>query len=112
MYPEVVLRGLSTIVPGLYRYRDHLPETVVDAGYYTKTSENRPLACQVGPEGSYVCGALSGFGIMAACGVGELVANAIADLPLPEWARWFDIRRYEDAAYVSEMATSKDSGQL
>ena len=45
-------------------------------------------------------------------GIHELVANAIADLPLPEWSRWFDIRRYEDAAYVAEIATTEDSGQL
>ena len=106
------MRGLSTIVPELEQYRDRLPETVIDAGYYTKTAENRPLACRVGPEGSYVCGALSGFGILAACGVGELVANAVANLPLPEWAHWFDIRRYDDGRYISEIVATADSGQL
>lgn len=112
LYPEVVLRGLSTILPELDRYRDRLPETVVDAGYYTKTPENRPLAGPVGPDGSYVCGALSGFGIMAACGVGELVAHAVGGLRLPDWAASFDLRRYEDAAYVRSVAATEDSGQL
>ena len=112
MYAEVVVRGLSTIIPELARYHDRLPETVVDAGYYTRTAENRPLACRVGPKGSFVCGALSGFGIMAACGVGELVANAVSGNALPGWAHWFDIRRYDDPSYVRWVASMEDSGQL
>ncbi|MDX2342398.1 MAG: FAD-binding oxidoreductase [Acidimicrobiia bacterium] len=112
MYTEVVLRGLAKMVPALAGYRDHLPEAHVDGGYYTKTVENRPLAGPAGPAGAYVCGALSGFGIMAACGVGELVATAIAGGAMPDWARWFDLCRYEDPAYVRAIETSGDTGQL
>jgi glycine/D-amino acid oxidase-like deaminating enzyme len=112
LYTEAVLRGLATMVPGLSGYQDHLPEAVVDAGYYTRTQENRPLAGPAGPAGAYVCGALSGFGIMAACGVGELVATAISGRTLPDWAHWFDLRRYDDPAYVAEIASLEDSGQL
>ncbi|MDJ0925252.1 MAG: FAD-dependent oxidoreductase [Acidimicrobiia bacterium] len=112
LYPEVVLRGLAAVVPALAAYQERLPEVVVDAGYYTKTVENRPLACPVGPAGSYVCGALSGFGIMAACAVGELVAGSIAGFEPPAWAHWFDLRRYEDPAYARWAAGATDSGQL
>jgi glycine/D-amino acid oxidase-like deaminating enzyme len=112
LYTEVVLRGLATMVPALRPYQDRLPEAVVDAGYYTRTRENRPLAGPAGPEGSFVCGALSGFGIMAACGVGELVATAITGGSMPDWAPWFDLRRYDNAEYVAEIASLKDSGQL
>ena len=111
MYTEVVLRGLATMVPALDAYRDHLPEAVIDGGYYTKTVENRPLVGPAGPAGSYVCGALSGFGIMAACGVGELVATAISGGELPDWARWFDLRRYDDPEYLTAIA-ALDTGQL
>ena len=112
LYAEVVLRGLARIIPALESYSEALPETVVDAGYYTKTKENRPLAGQAGPEGSYVCGALSGFGIMAACAVGELVALGIAGARLPRWSRWFELRRYDDPKYVASLAEMPDSGQL
>ena len=112
LYTEAVLRGLATMVPGLSAYRDRLPAASVDGGYYTKTVENRPLAGPVGPRGSYVCGALSGFGIMAACGVGELVAYAIGGRANPEWAKWFDLRRYEDADYMKSVRAMGSSGQL
>ncbi len=112
LYAEVVLRGLATIMPALASYGEALPETVIDAGYYTKTRENRPLAGPVGPAGSYVCGALSGFGIMAACAVGELVAQGVAGAPLPDWARWFEMSRYDDPEYVAGLAAITDSGQL
>lgn len=112
MYSEVVLRGLATMVPALSAYRDRLPEAGVDGGYYTKTIENLPLVGPAGPEGAFVCGALSGFGIMAACGVGELVATAVGGGDLPDWAHWFDLRRYEDPDYVSRIDAAADSGQL
>ena len=112
LYAEVVLRGLAKITPALAPYRDALPETVIDAGYYTKTRENRPLAGPAGLAGSYVCGALSGFGIMAACAVGELVAWDIAGVPLPDWAHWFELSRYDDPDYVAGVAAITDSGQL
>ena len=107
-----MLRGLASIIPALSPYTTALPQTVVDAGYYTKTSENRPLAGPVGPAGSYVCGALSGFGIMAACAVGELVALGIGGGELPDWSRWFELSRYNDPAYVASLQAMTDSGQL
>jgi glycine/D-amino acid oxidase-like deaminating enzyme len=100
------------MVPALLAYQDRLPEAVVDAGYYTRTEENRPLAGPAGPEGAYVCGALSGFGIMAACGVGEVVATAISGGELPDWAPWFDLRRYDNPEYLAKIAVLEDSGQL
>ena len=112
LYTEAVLRGLATMVPALRRYADRLPEAVIDAGYYTRTQENRPLAGPAGPQGAYVCGALSGFGIMAACGVGELVATAVSGGGLPAWAHWFDLRRYDNPQYLAEIASLGDSGQL
>ena len=45
-FPETVLRGMATLVPGLATYLQRLPKAYVDGGYYTKTRENRPL---IGP---------------------------------------------------------------
>lgn len=109
LYPEVCLRGLAQIVPGLRCYYDddfkeqHLStysiksagelsssdnqnkKPYVDGGYYTKTVENVPL---VGPApgqggqghvgGAYLCGAVSGYGIMAGHAAGELLAMHVA----------------------------------
>ena len=112
LYAEVVLRGMAAMVPGLRAYRDRLPETVVDGGYYTKTVENRPLVGPTGIAGSYVAGALSGFGLMAGCAIGELATLHATGGPLPDYAPAFSLERYEDPAYREEIATLADVGQL
>lgn len=112
LYAEVVLRGLTALIPGLEQYHDRFPETVVDGGYYTKTVENRPLVGPTGVTGSYVAGALSGFGLMAACGVGELAALHVTGGPLPDYAPAFSLERYDDPRYLEEVASLGDVGQL
>ncbi len=111
-YPEVVLRGLSRLVPALRRYFDRLPKPVVDGGYYAKTRENRPLIGPLPVEGAYVIGALSGFGIMAACACGELLAAHVVEDELPSYASWFLLERYEDPAYQKLLEDWDESGQL
>ncbi|MFQ3634054.1 hypothetical protein [Roseiflexus sp.] len=71
---DVTLRGLARIILALDVYVHQPPRPTIDGGYYTKTRENRPLIGPVGPRGSFVLGALSGYGIMAACGAAELLA--------------------------------------
>lgn len=70
-YGQAVLRGLVHMVPALAAYLDEERFKVDDlitvtGGYYCKTPENMPL---LGPlrdiEGLFVCGALSGFGVMS-----------------------------------------------
>jgi hypothetical protein len=39
--PDITLRGMSTLVPGLARYFPSLPKPFVDGGYYTKTPGER-----------------------------------------------------------------------
>ncbi len=89
LYPEVAIRGMARLVPAMGRYRDALPETVVDGGYYTKTGENLPLIGPAGPDGHYVCGALSGYGVMAAAAAGDLCAAWIVGEDLPDYASVF-----------------------
>jgi glycine/D-amino acid oxidase-like deaminating enzyme len=111
-YPEMVLRGLTTMIPGLKPYVDRLPKSIVDGGYYTRTRENRPLIGKLPVEGAYVIGALSGFGVMAACGAGELLATHLTGSKLPPYAPVFALERYEDPEYQKLLENWGESGQL
>lgn len=112
LYAEVVLRGMTAMLPAMAGYAERLPHTVVDGGYYTKTAENRPLAGPLRTPGAFVAGALSGFGVMAACGVAELVALHVTGGPLPEHAPAFALDRYDDPAYLAEVEALADTGQI
>jgi glycine/D-amino acid oxidase-like deaminating enzyme len=112
MYPELVVRGLSTMVPAVDGYLDRLPQPYVDGGYYTKTSENRPLIGPIGPAGSFVVGALSGYGVMAAPAAGELVAKHVLGFELPGCGRFLSPDRYVDPDYLTLLKGIDDQGQL
>ncbi|MCG8347016.1 MAG: FAD-binding oxidoreductase [Chloroflexales bacterium] len=111
-YPEIALRGLAVMIPGLQAYFDHIPAPVIDGGYYTKTRENRPLIGPLPVKGAYVIGALSGFGLMAACAAGELLAAYIAGGALPPYAPAFALNRYDDPAYRALLDNWGESWQL
>ncbi len=111
-YPEIALRGMSRMIPALAAYLPRLPRCVVDGGYYTKTRENRFLAGPLPVEGAYVLGALSGYGLMAANGAADLLADHIMGRPLPRYAAAFRLDRYEDPAYRARLEQWGDSGQL
>jgi len=63
-------------------------------------------------EGAYVLGAVSGYGIMSACGVGELLASHVAGTQLPSYAPAFTLERYDDPEYQTKLQDWGDSGQL
>ncbi|NIS83547.1 MAG: FAD-dependent oxidoreductase [Anaerolineales bacterium] len=111
-YPEIVLRGLATMVPALKAYFGRLPKPVVDGGYYTKTQENRPLVGPLNVDGAWIIGALSGYGMMASPVCGELLAKHLTGAELPEYARWFLLDRYQDPEYVQLLRDWGDTGQL
>jgi glycine/D-amino acid oxidase-like deaminating enzyme len=111
-YPEIVLRGLATAIPGLEAYFDRMPKPVVDGGYYTKTQENRPLVGPMPVEGAYVIGALSGFGMMASPASGELLAAHITRSELPHYAPAFALERYDDPEYKGLLENWGASGQI
>ena len=75
------------------------PKCFVDGGYYTKTQENRFLSCPLPIEGAYVLGGLSGYGMMSSNGAADLLADYIAERPLPHYAPAFHLDRYQDPAY-------------
>ena len=112
LYPEIVLRGMSVVIPELSCYFQQPPKPYMDGGYYTKTQENRPLVGPLGIEGSWILGALSGYGLMAAPACGELLARHISGDELPEYSSWFLLSRYEDPEYQSLLQDWGRSGQL
>jgi len=111
-YPEIALRGLATMLPRMKEYFARMPRPQVDGGFYTKTQENRPLVGSMGVDGAYMVGAVSGYGIMSACGVGELLADHITGKALPKYAPAFELSRYADPEYQKMLEKWDDSGQL
>lgn len=111
LYPEVVMRGLTTMVPGLEVYLDRLPPSVVDGGYYTKTAENRPLIGPSGVDGVHLLAGLSGFGVMVSAGAADLLARHITGTDVPGYADAFLLSRYDDPEYVAGLDEAA-SGQL
>lgn len=111
-YPEIVMRGLGAMLPRMQDYFRKFPKPVVDGGYYTKTIENRPLVTPLDIEGAFLIGAFSGFGIMASCACGELLAAQVTGDTLPPYASSFDLKRYQNPDYIKLLETWGDTGQL
>jgi glycine/D-amino acid oxidase-like deaminating enzyme len=111
-YAEIALRGMSTMVPGLKAYNGKTSRPYIDGGYYMRTQENRPLIGPVPVEGATISCAFSGFGVMASCAGGELIARHIMEAALPDYAPAFLLSRYEDPAYRALLDVWGDGGQL
>ncbi len=110
---EIIMRGLVRIVPGITTYLDRMGRPIIDGGYYCKTRENRPLICPLPVTGTFVIGALSGFGIMAAPAAAELLSAQITGSAQPTYAPAFDLLRYQDPDYQVLLETwDPTAGQL
>ena len=112
-YAELVLRGLAVLIPGLATYFGRMPKPFVDGGYYVKTRENRPLIGPLPVDGAYIIGALSGYGLQASSGAGELLSFHVAGETLPSYGFPFLMERYEDQVYLKELEKyDAESGQI
>jgi len=111
-YPEIALRGLAAMLPGMKDYFNKMPRPQLDGGYYTKTRENRPLVGPLPVEGAFVIGAVSGYGIMSACATGELLAQHVTGIALPDNAPDLMLSRYEDPEYLKGLEYLQESGEL
>ena len=111
-YPEVVVRGLTRMVPALTEYLGpRMRRPYVDGGYYCKTKENRLLLGPTPVAGNYLLCGMSGYGIMASQAAAELLAAYVVGAALPDYAPEFALSRYDDPAYLAKMA-AMTSGQL
>jgi glycine/D-amino acid oxidase-like deaminating enzyme len=112
LYAQVVLRGLSRMVPSLSAYFPPPGSTdpfsfrtkvTVKSGYYCKTLDNTPLLGPIkGKKGMFLCGGVSGFGVMCSQGAAEIVGSQVlASLDpslkklVPEIASDFDPQRFD-----------------
>ena len=112
-YPEILIRGLARMIPGLSAYFGQGSRAYADGGYYCKTRENRPLIGPLPVEGAYVIGGLSGYGIMSSQAAGELLATHVTGGALPAYAPAFLLSRYEDPTYQTLLENwDVTSGQL
>lgn len=111
-YPDIVLRGLATMLPDLRTYFEKSTRPTLDGGYYTRTRENRPLIGPLPVDGAHVIGALSGFGLMSACAAGELLAAHLTQTELPSYADAFVLERYNDPNYLKAFSSIQSTGQL
>jgi glycine/D-amino acid oxidase-like deaminating enzyme len=111
-YPEILLRGMARMIPGLNTYLDPMPRPYVDGGYYTKVADNRPLIGPLKVPGTFVCSAFSGYGIMAACAAGELVTSHVLGRDLPDYASALLPQRFDNPAYLEQIADLSGSGQI
>ena len=111
-YPELAIRGLAAMLPRMKEYFSKMPRPQLDGGYYTKTRENRPIVGPTNVDGAYIIGALSGYGVMSACGVGDLLAAHVTGSELPSFAKAFLLSRYDDPEYQKKLEKWIESGQL
>jgi glycine/D-amino acid oxidase-like deaminating enzyme len=111
-YPEIALRGLAAMLPRMQEYFARMPRPQLDGGFYTRTRENRPLIGPMCVDGAFVAGALSGYGIMSACGVGDLLTAHVTGAELPSYAFAFELARYKHPEYQKMLESWGDSGQL
>ncbi|OED37784.1 FAD-dependent oxidoreductase [Chromatiales bacterium (ex Bugula neritina AB1)] len=112
-FPEIVLRGAARLNPALKCYYDHMPRQLHHyGGYYTLTNENWPLIGEMAVAGSFVVGAMSGFGTMAACAAGELCALSVTGGALPDYAPMLSPVRYKNKALMEELKILSGRGIL
>ncbi len=113
LFPELVIRGAARANPALAPYIEHLPAHVTHyGGYYTKTDENWPLIGPLGVEGAFVATGLSGYGTMAACATGELIAAWVCGDSISASMRRLGLERYEDTDFMAELKSQASSGEL
>lgn len=112
LYAQVVFRGLSRMIPSLSAYfppadtvdpLSFRTKVTVKSGYYCKTLDNTPLLGPItGQKGVFLCGGVSGFGVMCSQGAAEIVGSQVlASLDpsskelVPEIASAFDPHRFD-----------------
>jgi glycine/D-amino acid oxidase-like deaminating enzyme len=112
-FPRMVLLGAARAIPGLTRYLDDPPLVAHGGGFYSRMPDGQPVVGPIGPEGSFVVGALAGFGAMMAAGAGRLAASWLAgDRPTALMGALAPAR-FDDPAYRREIREGRiGTGEL
>ena len=105
-FPDMVLRGAQSWIPGLEAASDGAIEAH-EGGFYARVADGQPVIGPIGPEGSFVVGAMAGFGAMMAAGAGDLAAAWIAGDAPSAPMRAFQPARFEDPAYRLEFESGR-----
>ena len=112
-FPEIVLRAASRLLPRLKCYIGSIPrERSHYGGYYPMTAENWPLIGPSRTPGVFLAAALSGYGTMSACAVGDLCARWIVGTALPLFAKPLSMERYKDQDLMAQLQSNKSRGLL
>ena len=112
-FPEIAMRAAARLNPGLRRYVDDFPSKFVHyGGYYPMTAENWPLIGPMGVEGTYIVGALSGFGSMSACAAGSLCADWVRGEALPSYAEDLSLSRHANQPLMRALVAASSRGVL
>lgn len=112
-FPEIAMRAAARLNPALQLYVDQFPSQFVHyGGYYPMTRENWPLVGPLSVKGSYIVGALSGFGSMSACAAGALCAAWITGDELPDYADQLSMARYADKDLMAKLQNAQSLGIL
>jgi len=112
-FPEIVLRGAARLNPALKDYYGNLPKNTRHyGGYYTLTEENWPLIGPMSEANTFLVGAMSGFGTMAACASGELCAQYVLNLPRPDYSYALSLERNKDNTLLTEIRALSSRGIL
>ena len=112
-FPEIALRGAARLNPALKNYYGKLPRNTQHyGGFYTMTDENWPLIGEMDIPDTYVAGAMSGFGTMAACAAGELCARLVLGKELPAFAQPLAPSRYRNSELMNELQAQTQRGVL
>lgn len=105
-FPRMVVRGAATWIPGLAAY-EGAPILAHEGGFYARVPDGQPVIGRLGLEGSYVVGAMAGFGAMMAAGAGDLAAAWVTgDVPT-EAMRAFSPARLRDEAYLADIRSGR-----
>lgn len=112
-FPEIVIRGASRLHPRLAPYIAAIPRDRIHyGGHYPMTEENWPLIGPGRTPGVFLVAALSGYGTMAACAVGDMCACWIAGAAPSDLARQLSLMRYDDANLMHGLSDTAHRGLL
>jgi glycine/D-amino acid oxidase-like deaminating enzyme len=105
-FPGMVVRGAAAWIPGLGTDAA-APILAHEGGFYARVPDGQPVIGPLGPEGSFIAGAMAGFGAMMAAAAGDIAAAwLVGDRPT-EQMQAFSPARFTDDAYLAEIAAGR-----